>query len=194
MTTSASAARPDRSGGAPPGPARSRFDVRAGIAVLAIVIAAVIVASDDQDPIVFAIPVLVLAAVLIAVITIAGRDEDGVWMRDAARETGLTYDGVQPLPPVTPILRDVRAPAPMMSGDLDPRYGPTVRVARTRDRLVALVETVAPELDAAARGRIAGHPLRPEAAIEDGLLVVAVDRDAPPRELLELTRALRAGL
>ncbi|HWT94772.1 MAG TPA: hypothetical protein VN238_17380, partial [Solirubrobacteraceae bacterium] len=103
------------------------------------------------------------------------------------------------VPPVTSLLRDDHAPAPMLSGDLDP-YGPEVRVAFLRRRLVALVDLSEQpagahhDLGDAARAWLAEQPLRAEAELEDETLVLAVPRDTPPKQLLDLARGLVARL
>jgi hypothetical protein len=74
-----------------------------------------------------------------------------------------------------------------------PGGGPRVRLADVRDRRVAIIE--APAADVLAVDQwLAAHRLRPQADIEDGLLVVAVGRDVEYRELLDLVADLRARL
>ena len=165
---------------------------RIAIAVAGLAIAAGIVLTDDRDPFVFAIPVLVLTGVVVLVITLAaGRRDDRDELARIAEEAGLADDGIRPLPSVTPILAHVREPARVLAGDLQPG-GPLVRVARVGPRLVAITDAPGPGLGAGARELLDDHPLGPEAGVEDGLLVVAVHRDAPPAALLTLTRELYA--
>jgi hypothetical protein len=166
--------------------------IRIAIAVLGVAVAAGIVLTDDKDPFVFAIPVLAVTALLVLVLTLAGRRDDRADVGRLAEETGLADDGLRPLPAVTPILAGVREPAHVVAGDLE-HGGPLVRVARVRDRLVAITDAPAGPLDAGARAWLDDHPLAPEAEIEDGLLVVAVHRDAPPAALLAIARKLYAG-
>jgi hypothetical protein len=163
--------------------------IRIAIAVLCVAIAAGIVLTDDKDPFVFAIPVLALTTVAVVALTLTARGGERDEIARLTEETGLADDGIRPLPPVTPILAGVREPAHVVAGDLEPG-GPLVRVARVRDRLVAITDAPAGPLDRAA---LADHPLEPEAGVEDGLLVVAVHRDAPPAALLAVTRKLYAG-
>ena len=170
-----------------------RYLLRLGIATLGIAAAAGILLTDDRDPVVFTIPILVLTLVVVAVLTIADRGGAADDPRRMADEAGLDYDGVAPLPAVTPILRDVREPAHVLSGELYPE-GPDVRVARLRERLVAVTEAPADAVDAGTREWLDEHPLRPDAAVEDGLLVVAVAGGTEPRELLALARQLHTRL
>lgn len=171
-----------------------RYGLRLAIAVVGLAVAGGVIATDDQDPIVFAIPVTVLTLVLIGVLSIGGGSRSDEVER-AARETGLDHDGVRAVPPVTALLRDDHAPAPMLSGDLDP-YGPEVRVAFLRRRLVALVDLserpagARRDLGDAARAWLAEQPLRADAELEDETLVLAVPRDTPPAALLDLARGL----
>jgi hypothetical protein len=169
----------------------ARYGARIAIAVAGLAIAAGIVATDDRDPFVFAIPALALTAVLVLALTLADRRGEDAEVALLSAETGLDDDGVRPLPAVTPILAGVREPAHVVAGDLAPG-GPLVRVARVRDRLVAITDAPSPALDAGTRAWLADHPLGAEAEIEDGLLVVAVHRDAPPAGLVAVTRELYA--
>ena len=148
-------------------------------------------ALDNRDPLVFTIPILVLTAVALVVMAISGRGEAASNERVAV-DQGLRYDGVGPLPSVTPILAGVRAPAPVFSARL-PDRGPRVRLAEVRGRRVSVVESPADDVDG-ARTWLDAHPLRPEAAVEDGLLVTAVGRDVDFRTLLALTGELRDRL
>jgi hypothetical protein len=171
----------------------ARYGLRAAVAALALVIAAGIVLTDDRDPFVFAIPVLVLGGVLVAVLTLADRHGDEAAIAGDAEATGLEYDGVRPLPTVTRFLADIRSPTGVLRGPLF-RGGPAVRVARTRRQLVAITDAPAPALDDEDRAWVADQPLPAEAEVEDGLLVVAAAPDAPAAELLALTRDLHARL
>jgi hypothetical protein len=173
--------------------ALSRYGPRAAIAAAGLAIAAGIVLTDDRDPFVFAIPALALTAVVVVALTLSDRRDEDAQVARLTAETGLDDDGVRPLPTVTPILAGVREPAHAVAGDLAPG-GPLVRMARTGDRLVAITEAPADALDAAARAWLDDQPLRADAGIEDGLLVVAAHRDAPPAALLALTRELYARL
>lgn len=173
-----------------------RYGLRLAIGVIGVAVAAGVILTDDQDPIVFAIPVTVLTIVLITALTISGRGGAGSdELERAARDTGLDNDGVRAVPPVTALLRDDHAPAPMLSGDLDP-YGPEVRVAFLRRRLVALIDLseqpagAHTDLGDAARAWLAEQPLHAEAELEDETLVLAVPRDTSPRALLDLARGL----
>jgi hypothetical protein len=147
---------------------------------------------DDRDPLVFTVPILGLTAITLLVMRLAGRGERDD-MEQLAAESGLSYDGVAPLPAVTPILAHVREPAHVLSGRL-PDRGPRVRVARVGERLVAITPATTEELGEPATALLHRHPLHPEAGVEDGLLVVAVERGAPPAELLELVGQLHARL
>jgi hypothetical protein len=148
-------------------------------------------ALDDRDPLVFTIPILGLTAVTLLVMLLSGRGERASMERLAA-EQGLRYDGVAPLPTVTPILRDVRSPAHVLSARL-PDRGPRVRLAEVRGRRVAITE--APVRDVhEEQDWLAGHALRPEAEAEDGLLVVAVDKRIGYDELLAVTAELHTRL
>jgi hypothetical protein len=162
---------------------------RIAIAACGLAIAVGIYLTDDRDPIVFAIPALVVTALVVALLTLAGRRGEDTEIARLVEETGLADDGIRPLPPVTPILAGVREPAHVVAGDLSPG-GPLVRMARVRDRLVAITDAPAAAIDAGAREWLDEHPLGPEAGAEDGLLVVAVHRDAPPAALLAVTREL----
>ena len=148
-------------------------------------------ALDNRDPLVFTIPILGLTAVTLLVMWLSGRGETAGMERVAA-EQGLRYDGVGPLPSVTPVLADVREPAHIFAARL-PDRGPRVRLAEVRGRRVAITE--APATDTLeASDWIAGHRLRPEAHVEDGLLVIAVGRDVAYADLLDLTAELHTRL
>lgn len=171
----------------------SRPGVRAAIFALGGIIAAGIIATDDKDPVVFAVPVLVITTVLVLALTLADRRRGAEELERAAEETGLGYDGIHPLPTVTPILRDAREPAHVLAGDLYPG-GPTVRLAALRDQLVVVTDAPSDAIDAGTREWLDEHPLRPEAGIEDELLVVAAPRGSSAGELLQLARELHARL
>ena len=169
------------------------YVVRGAIAALGIAAAIGVVLTDDRDPVVFAIPILVVTTVAVVVLTLADRRGADDEVRDAIEETGLADDGIRPLPTVTPILRDVREPARVLTGDLFDG-GPFVRLTRVRDRHVTLTDAPAEAIDPGTRSWLDGHPLGPEAGIEDGLLVVAVPRAATRRAALDVTRELHARL
>ena len=171
----------------------ARYGARAAIAVAGLAIAAGIVVTDDRDPFVFAIPVLVLTAVAVGILTLADDRAADADITHLAAETGLADEGVRPLPAVTPILARVREPAHVVAGDLEPG-GPFVRMARVGGRVVTITETDATSLEPAARAWLDDQPLSAEAEVEGGLLVVAAGRDAPPAEVLALTRDLYARL
>jgi hypothetical protein len=171
--------------------ARSRrlapFAVIAGVGLT---LAVLQYALDDRDPLVFTVPILVLTLVALGVLALAGRGEsDGEDWEAAAAEEGLSDDGVRPLPPVTPILEGVSAPARVHSGQLF-EGGPWVRVARVRGEIVAITDAPAAPIDEAAQARLRDHGRR--AAVADGLLVVAVPGSSSPSELLALARELHA--
>jgi len=171
-----------------------RYGWRMAIAAAGLAAAAGVVLTDDRDPIVFAIPILVLTVVVVGVLTLADRHGEDDELRAAIEETGLADDGVRPLPTVTPILHGVREPAHVLTGDLYPD-GPFVRLARVRDRHVTLTDAPADAIDASTREWLDEHPLHPQAGIEDGLLVVAVPRGAASRQAaLDVTRELHARL
>jgi hypothetical protein len=148
-------------------------------------------ALDNRDPLVFTIPILGLTAVTLLVMALSGRGERERMERTAA-EHGLRYDGVGPLPAVTPILKDVRQPAPVFVARL-PDRGPRVRLAEVRGRRIAITEAPAADV-LAADGWLAQHRSQPVADIEDGLLVVAVDKAVGYDELLEIVRELHTRL
>lgn len=174
------------------------YGLRAIIVLVGVVAAAGVIVRDDQDPIVFAIPILVATTMIVVAITLAS--SGARTYRRIAQETGLTYDGIRPVPDVTSLLRDDHAPSHMVSGPLEADWGPDVRVAFLRSRTVAIVDLseqpagARTALGEATRTWVEQHALRPRAELEDETLVVAVDREAPPRQLLELTRALVARL
>ena len=148
-------------------------------------------ALDNRDPLVFTIPILGLTAVTLLVMALSGRGEKASMERVAA-EHGLRYDGMGPLPSVTPILADVREPQHVFVARL-PDRGPRVRLAEVRGRRLAITE--APAADVLAVDEwLARHPLRPQAEIDDGLLVVAVDKRVGYADLLEIVRELHARL
>ena len=147
-------------------------------------------ALDNRDPLVFTIPILVLTAVVLGVMALAGRGGEPDWSEQAA-EAGLSDDGVRPVPPVTAILAGVTGPARMLSGRLSDD-GPWVRVTRVRAEIVAITDAPAPALDPATEAWLAERDRR--AGIQDGLLVVAAPAEASPRELLDLTRQVVARL
>ena len=148
-------------------------------------------ALDNRDPLVFTIPILGLTAVALLVMALSGRG-DRATMERVAAEQGLRYDGVAPLPSVTSLLRDVRAPAHVFAARL-PDRGPRVRLAEVRGRRIAITESPAGGVRAADQW-LAAHRLAPQAEVEDGLLVVAVGRDVAYRDLLELVGELHARL
>jgi hypothetical protein len=148
-------------------------------------------ALDNRDPLVFTIPILGLTAIVLLVMALSGRGEQADRERFAA-EHGLRYEGMAPLPTVTPILADVRGPAHVFTARLT-EGGPRVRLAEVRGRRVAI--RVAPAADVlAVDGWLAAHPLSPQADIDDGLLVVAVGREVSYEQLLDLARELHARL
>jgi hypothetical protein len=148
-------------------------------------------ALDNRDALVFTIPILGLTAVILLVMALSGRGEQAR-MERAAAEQGLRYDGVGPLPTVTPILKDVHTPAPIFVARL-PDRGPRVRLAEVRGRRVAISDAPAADVLAADQW-LAQHPLQPVADVEDGLLVVAVDKGVGYDELLEVVRELHTRL
>lgn len=148
-------------------------------------------ALDNRDPLVFTIPILGLTAIALLVMRLSGRGERASMERLAA-EQGLRYDGMGPLPSVTPILADVREPAHIFAARL-PGRGPRVRLAQVRGRRVAISETEATDV-LGARNWLAAHPQRPQAELEDGLLVVAVDARVGYAELLALVGDLHGRL
>lgn len=156
-----------------------------------LVLGALQYALDNRDPLVFTIPILGLTAVTLLVMALSGRGEQARMERTAA-EHGLRYDGIGPLPSVTPILENAPATAPVFVTRL-PDRGARVRLAEVRGRRVAITEAPAADVLAADRW-LAQHRLEPEAAIEDGLLVVAVDKRVAYDELLELVRELHTRL
>ena len=148
-------------------------------------------ALDNRDPLVFTIPILGLTAVTLLVMALSGRG-DRADMERLAAEHGLRYDGVGPLPTVTSMLRDVHEPAHILSARL-PGRGPRVRLAEIRGRRIAISEAPATDVLEAAQW-LASHRLQPRAEIEDGLLVVAVDRSVGYDELLGVVRELHVRL
>ena len=169
---------------------RSRY---LAVGAFGLVAAVLIRVLDDRDPYVFTIPVLVATAVVLLVLRLSDHRSEERAVRDGDGAEGLRYDGVQPVPSVTPILHGVTTPAAMLAGDLR-ADGPPVRVTRVRGRLVAITDAPHVTIDAGSRAWLEQQPLRPEAGIEDGLLVVAVPPATSYRELLDLTRALHARL
>jgi len=156
-----------------------------------LVLGALQYALDNRDPLVFTIPILGLTALTLLVMALSGRGQRAQMERTAA-EQGLRYDGVGPLPSVTPMLSGVREPAPIFSARL-PDGGPRVRLAEVRGRRVAISDAPAADVLAADQW-LAAHRLDPQADIDDGLLVVAVDKRVGYDELLELVRELRTRL
>jgi hypothetical protein len=175
----------------------ARFGLRAVVAVLALVLATGAILTADRDPVAWAMPVLVLAAVLVAVMTLAGR---GRHEHDAAAAaTGLADDGLQTLPPVGRVLAgppEARV-GRTLRGELRPG-GPPVRLARIggrRDgRAVAVTHAPGTGVDDATQSWLAGHPLRPEADVEDGLLAVAAGGGATLPAVLDITREVEARM
>lgn len=171
-----------------------RYGVRGAVALAGLAIAAAVVLTDDRDPVVFAVPALALTVVTVVALTLADRRPGEREMRRAAGETGLDYEGMRPLPAVTPILSGRREPAHVLGGDLRPG-GPTVRLARVDRRVVAVTDAPAAVVDPVTRRWLDDHPLRPEAGVEDGLLVVAATgAEASPAALLALARDVHARL
>lgn len=174
-----------------------QYGLRALIGIAGVVAATGIIVRDDQDPIVFAIPVLVATTVIISALSLAGSETRTG--RRAAADTGLDYDGVRPVPSVTKLLAAGHPPAHMISGELD-AYGPDVRIAFLKTSLVALVDLSEQPAGAhttlgdGTRAWLADQATEARAELEDETLVVVVARDTPPRQLLELTRALVARL
>jgi hypothetical protein len=171
---------------------RRRLAPYAIVLAVGVTLAAVEYVLDNRDPLVFAMPILGLTAVILLVMWLSGRgDRDE--MEELAAETGLTYDGLAPLPAVTPILAGVTRPAHVLSGRL-PDRGPRVRVAQVGRRLVAISPASVEELGSPAERLIEHHPDHPQAAVQDGLLVVALPREAGHAELLDLVEQLHARL
>lgn len=146
---------------------------------------------DNRDPLVLSVPILVVTAVILLVMAVARSGSDD--LASIAAELGLRDDGVAAIPTVTPILAAHRGPTHVISGRL-PGRGPRVRLARVGGRLISLSETTAEGVSPAAQDVADRSPLRPEAAVEEGLLVVAVAPDTAPADLLALTDELNQRL
>jgi hypothetical protein len=206
------------------GSARERLGLRAAILAAGLVLAAVIVVSDDRDPVVWAIPILVLTVLALVLLTLVdGRPEQRRLQR-AARDLGLRHEPARTLPPVTPLLAALSEPrnAQTLEGDLDIGQ-PPVRLARVRLRGVDLaicltdlpgsasgledphglleptgVAAAPGTPDRATAGWLADHPLRLGYATGDDALVAFCSAprsaDAPFRGLLDATRELHARL
>ena len=155
-----------------------------GLAVLQFVL------DDDRDPLVFTIPILVLTLITLGVMAIAGRGAEPAWADDAVSQ-GLQDDGIRPLPPVTPILADVRQPTRVLSGQLYDG-GPWVRIARIHGEIVAITDAPADEIDPDSDEWLAHRGGR--AGIAEGLLVVALPDGTMPHDVLAATRELHARL
>jgi hypothetical protein len=161
------------------------------VGVLGVVAATVQFLADNRDPLVLSIPILVVTGVILLVMAIARGGTDD--LAQIAADLGLRDDGVAALPAVTPILAGHGGATHVISGRL-PGRGPRVRIARAGGRLVALSETTAEGLSAEAQAFADRHPLHPEAAIEEGILVVAVAPDTPGDALLEVTGGINERL
>jgi hypothetical protein len=168
------------------------------IAALGIAAAATVALTAERDPFAWGIPILAVTTVALVVLAVARGGERE--MRRAAAETGLEYDGVQPVPPATPLLADLPegASGPMLYGDLDVG-GPRCRLVRVRTAgrsalMVGLTDAPDVAVDSATREWLDEHPLRPRAATEGGVLVVAVGADVSHRVLLELLREVHARM
>ena len=161
------------------------------VGTIGLVAAIVQFVADNRDPLVLSIPILVVTGVILLVMAIARGPADDLGA--LAAELGLRDDGVAPIPDVTPILAGHRGPTHVLSGRL-PGHGPRVRLARFDGRLVSISETTARELGPNAQAFADAHPLRPQAAVEEGLLVVAVASDAPAAALLEAAQGIDARL
>jgi hypothetical protein len=159
------------------------------VAAVGLALAVLQFALDDRDPLVFTIPILVLTSIVLVAMALSGRGDRDPFADVEARD-GLVDDGIRPLPPVPPILEDVR-PTRVLSGQLY-EDGPWVRVAHVRGELVAITDAPSPVVDEQAAARLGerGH----RAAIAEGLLVVAAPGVTTPRELLAITRELHARL
>ena len=204
------------------GSARERLGLRAAILAAGLVMAAVIILTDDRDPVVWAIPILVLTTLALVLLTLSDGRPEQRRMQRAASDLGLRFEPARTLPPVTPLLAALKEPrnAQTLEGDLDIGQ-PPVRLARVRVKGVDLaicltdlpgsahaledprgllegtgVEAVPGTPDRATAAWLADHPLRLGYATGDGALVafcpVARSADAPFRGLLDATRELHA--
>jgi membrane protein implicated in regulation of membrane protease activity len=205
-------------------PARERFGPYAVVLAIGLVAAGAFAAGAERDPLAWAMPVLVVTALILVLITlIDGRPEERRLER-AARELGLRHEKARTLPPVTPLLAALKEPRTVqaLEGDLDVA-GPRVRLATVRLRRIDLAvcltdlpghphaledphgileptDLTAPPAtpDAATAAWLADHPLRLGYATGDDALVVfcpVAQRDAPPlRFLLDAARELHLRL
>jgi hypothetical protein len=206
------------------GSARERLGLRAAILAAGLVAAAIIISTDDRDPVVWAVPILVLTALALLLVTLADGRPENRRMDRAAADLGLRHERARTLPPVTPLLAALKEPrsAQVLEGDLDVGQ-PPVRLARVRVRGVDLgicltdlpgrppgledprgllegtgVEAAPGTPDRATAAWLADHPLRLGYATGDDALVVFCpaprSADAPLRGLLDATRELHARL
>lgn len=203
---------------------RDRLGPYALILGVGLLLAAVVIISDDRDPVVWAIPILVLTALALVVLTLLDGRPEQRRMQRAAGDLGLRHEPARTLPPVTPLLAAVKEPrtAQTLEGDLDVGQ-PPVRLARVRVKGVDLaicltdlpgsahaledprgllegtgVEAAPGTPDRATAAWLADHPLRLGYATGDDALVVfcpaSRSADAPLRGLLDATRELHARL
>ena len=183
-----------------------------------------IVLADDRDPFAWAMPVLVLTALLLVLITLVDGRPEARSLDRAAGELGFRRERARTLPPVTPLLAAMKEPRTVqtLEGDLDPGQ-PRARLARARIRGVDLALCLAdlpgsphaledPHGVLEATGIaappgtpdhgtatwLAEHPLHPGYATGDDALVVFAPvrgrEDVPWRVLLDAARELHARL
>ena len=198
---------------------RERWAPYVVVLVIGVLFAVGVALGADRQPLVWMAPPLVLTGVLLAAIGLSDLRADERLAERAGKHVGLQYIGVQPFPPVTPILAAIRPPRTghVLSGELPPS-GPPCRAAIVQTVAhgpLAICITQAPDAETHAADPhhliavennapadvvdwLAGHPLGAALATEDGTLVVAAPvqrgEEPPLAVLLAATREARERL
>lgn len=205
-------------------PTRERLAPYGIVLGLGVTIAGGIALSAERDALAWALPILVVTALLLVLITLIDTRPEQRRLQRAAADLGLRHQAARTLPPVTPVLAAMREPRTVqaLEGDLD-AGGPAARLAEIRLAGVRIavcltdlpgrdqgledphgvLETTGIAAPPAPADRdtaawVAGHPLHLGYATGDDALVVFCPvrprEDAPLRALRDATRELRPRL
>jgi hypothetical protein len=142
---------------------RARWVPYAVVTAVGVLFATGAALGADRQPFVWVIPPLVLTAMLLITFALSDRRRDEEDARETAHSLGLRPLGVQPLPPLTPVLARAE-PGIALVGELEDG-GPPCRVARVhagRGRDLAVCVTEGPDTPAFERPpRVLDHDLLP---------------------------------
>lgn len=198
---------------------RERWAPYVVVATIGVLFAVGVALGADRQPLVWTVPPLVLTTIILGAIALGDRRSEERLAERAGQHVGLRYLGVQPLPPVTPILSAIRPPrtAHVLAGELGESGVPcrAAVVHTVAHGTLAICITEAPDAETHAADPhhliavennaapavvewLAGHPLGAALATEDGTLVVAAPvrrgEEPPFAVLLAATREARERL